>query len=135
MVVVGPQHRRPDPDVLDRALVRACPDLVADHERAGQQDEDPGQQVLEHVPEGEANGDAADAEEVEQVGGGDGGEGNRGRHQERHQDGHAARDAPEHRRGTRRGLPQRGGAANGGTDPSGDEQAEAEQHEGDGQPR
>ena len=135
LVVIGPQHRGAHPDVLDRALVRAAPDLVADDEGAGQQDQDAGEQVLQHVAEGKADGHAADAQQVEQVGSRDRGEGHRGGDQEHHQDRDAAGDAAEHGSRAGGGLPQRCRPAHRRAHAAGDQQAHTKQHESNHQPR
>lgn len=60
--VVRLDERRAGLDIFDRFLVLVEADLIANLERAGDQDEDAGEKVLEDIIEGKADGDAADAE-------------------------------------------------------------------------
>jgi type II secretory pathway component PulJ len=93
--VVGLDRRRARLDVLDRALVVLEADLVAHAERAGDEDEDAREEVLEDVPEGEADRHAPDAERADEVRRREAREGHRRRDQHPHEEDARLREPPD----------------------------------------
>ena len=65
--IVGADHRGAGLDVLHLALEVAHLDLVADAERLVPKQQDAGEEVLQDVAKGEADGDGGDAEKLHEL--------------------------------------------------------------------
>jgi hypothetical protein len=65
---LGGDDRRPRLDVVDRALNAGDADEIADAERLLQKQQNTGEEILQNVLKGEADGNAPDSKDLDKIG-------------------------------------------------------------------